>query len=65
MDLFTYYKIRWMGFSTLAMAEDGEFLEALRRSNCVSLFILAYFTVEGRYVFNRGTVNFENDITAS
>ncbi len=39
MDLFAFYKMRWMGFSTLAMAEDGDFLEALRRSNCVSLFI--------------------------
>ncbi|PLX50365.1 MAG: B12-binding domain-containing radical SAM protein [Desulfobulbaceae bacterium] len=39
MDLFSFYKMRWMGFSTLAMAEDGEFLDALRRSNCVSLFV--------------------------
>jgi radical SAM superfamily enzyme YgiQ (UPF0313 family) len=39
MELFAFYKMRWMGFSTLAMAEDGEFLEALRRSNCVSLFV--------------------------
>lgn len=39
MDLFSFYKMRWMGFSTLAMAEDGDFLDDLRRSNCVSLFI--------------------------
>jgi len=39
MDLFGHYRVRWMGFSTLGISEDEEFLAALARSGCVSLFI--------------------------
>lgn len=37
--LFKRYRISWMGFSTLAVAEDTSLLDELKRSGCVSLFI--------------------------
>jgi radical SAM superfamily enzyme YgiQ (UPF0313 family) len=39
MDLFRHHGFKWMGFSTLSVSEDEEFLEALRSSGCISLFI--------------------------
>ncbi len=39
LDLFRHYRFKWMGFSTLSIAEDDDFLEQLRHSDCVSLFI--------------------------
>ena len=39
MDLFRYYGYRWMGFSNLSVSEDEEFLRALRKSGCISLFV--------------------------
>ena len=39
LDLFRHYGFKWMGFSTLSVVEDPEFLQALRDSDCVSLFI--------------------------
>jgi len=39
MDIFRHYGFKWMGFSTLALSEDEEFLQALRLSGCMSLFI--------------------------
>lgn len=35
-----------------------------QKENRVSLFILAYFTVKGRYAFNRYLVDLEDDISA-
>jgi len=39
LDLFRHYRFKWMGFSNLSIAEDESFLESLRQSACVSLFI--------------------------
>jgi radical SAM superfamily enzyme YgiQ (UPF0313 family) len=39
LDMFRHYQFKWMGFSTLSIAEDDEFLQKLRQSGCVSLFI--------------------------
>ncbi len=39
MAIFKFYGFRWMGFSTLATAEDPTFLQELRDSGCISLFI--------------------------
>ncbi|TVM19217.1 radical SAM protein [Oceanidesulfovibrio indonesiensis] len=37
--LLKKYGMTWMGFSNLAIADEPEFLEALRKSGCTSLFI--------------------------
>jgi radical SAM superfamily enzyme YgiQ (UPF0313 family) len=39
MDIFRHHGFRWMGFSTLSVSEDEEFLRALEESGCLSLFI--------------------------
>ncbi|NDY43119.1 B12-binding domain-containing radical SAM protein [Dissulfurirhabdus thermomarina] len=39
LELFRRHGFRWMGFSNLAVSEDEDFLRALRRSGCLSLFI--------------------------
>lgn len=39
MEIFRFYRFPWMGFSTLATAEDPAFLQELRDSGCISLFI--------------------------
>ncbi len=39
MAVFKFYGMPWMGFSTLATAEDPLFLRELRDSGCISLFI--------------------------
>ncbi|MDA3971837.1 MAG: radical SAM protein [Desulfobulbaceae bacterium] len=39
MAVFKFYGFPWMGFSTLATAEDPAFLQELRDSGCISLFI--------------------------
>ena len=39
MDVFKFYGFPWMGFSTLATAEDPVFLQELCDSGCISLFI--------------------------
>lgn len=39
MAVFKFYGMPWMGFSTLATAEDALFLKELRDSGCISLFI--------------------------
>lgn len=37
--LFKKYGMTWMGFSNLAIADEPEFLDSLRKSGCTSLFI--------------------------
>ena len=39
LELFRHYGFKWMGFSTLSVVEDTEFLKVLHDSDCVSLFI--------------------------
>ncbi|MCD6561388.1 MAG: B12-binding domain-containing radical SAM protein [Deltaproteobacteria bacterium] len=39
MDIFRFYGFRWMGFSNLWVCEDREFLQAMQKSRCASLFI--------------------------
>lgn len=39
MQLFKFYGFKWMGFSTLACAQDQTFLQELHESGCISLFI--------------------------
>lgn len=39
MEIFKFYGLRWMGFSTLATAKDPDFLQELYLSGCISLFI--------------------------
>lgn len=38
-ELFKKYGLTWMGFSNLSIADEPEFLEALKKSGCASLFI--------------------------
>ena len=38
-DIFKRHGVRWMGFTTLQIAEDETLLEAAQESGCVSLFI--------------------------
>src|SRR3990172_5421095 len=38
-DIFKRHGVRWMGFTTLQIAEDESLLEAAQESGCVSLFI--------------------------
>jgi radical SAM superfamily enzyme YgiQ (UPF0313 family) len=39
MEVFKFYGLPWMGFSTLACADDPVFLKELVDSGCISLFI--------------------------
>ncbi len=39
MAIFKHYGFKWMGFSTLASAEEPVFLKELKDSGCISLFI--------------------------
>ena len=38
-DIFKRHGVRWMGFTTLQIAEDESLLEAAQESGCISLFI--------------------------
>jgi radical SAM superfamily enzyme YgiQ (UPF0313 family) len=38
-DLFKHYEVKWMGFSTVQIAKDDEFLKKAQESGCISLFI--------------------------